>query len=270
MRQGIKKRIFFFLFFLFLSSDSLKLTVSAATFFGDPPKGLVELSEYHYPVFLFVPPNYQPDREYPLLIVISGEGELPDKNIEFWQGVAKRRSMILLAPTNFWPNDLPYDMDKWLFQIKKDLTEKYRIAAGRIYLVGMNAGAHYAGYLGVSYPEEFSAVAMLGGSWAGRYEKIMFLQETPRKQIPFLVVLKPDGEELISETESKAYQFEKKGYPVFFVKLKPGEDFAQDEFKKRVLTWLEEKGTDWKAAAAAGGGGWRQKLSTWRENFFKL
>ena len=272
MNRERTKRVTFFLFFIFLAGFFCRrIPAWADTFFGAAPTGLLEITDYKYPVYLFVPPNYKPDRPFPLIVTVPGEGESPEKNIQFWTGLAKRKGLIVLAPTNIWPRELPaQNMDDWLIKIKKDIGERYQVAQNKVFLIGKEGGAHYAAYLGVRYPDEFSAVALIGGSWAGRFENIIRLEKNPRKQLPFFEVLKDDDPELIRDTEAKALEFEKNGYPIYFIKLGKDEDFSSDEFKKKVLEWLDDKSQDWSRIAESRKKTLKEKMSVAIEEFFHL
>lgn len=263
-----KKRILV-LFFLFIAS-SLTIPAAAETFFGTVPTGLMELQDYKYPVFLYVPANYQPTKNYPMIFSIPAEGESPEKNIEFWLSLAKRKSVIVVSPTNLRPEDVPYAMDKWLLQIKDDITKRYRVAPLKTYLVGKDGGAHYAAYLGTSYPNEFSAVAALGGSWIGKYAKLIRLQGKPRRQVPFFVALRDDQGDLIEATKSRAFEFEKKGYPIYFVKLEGDETFEAESFKKEIMKWLEEKSLKWREIVEESNKKPKERMLITLEEFFKI
>jgi hypothetical protein len=243
---------------------------SRAEFYGTQATGLIELKDYKYPVYLYVPQNYKPDRDYALIITVPGEGENPEENIQFWVGAAKRKSMLVLAPTNIWPEELPFTVDEWLLRIKKDVMSRFRVGEQKVFLIGKEGGAHYASYLGTNYPDEFSAVALLGDAWGGRYEKILRPQSQARRQNPFFVAFKEGQAEAIAAAESRAKDFLARGYPVYMEKLGPGEEFSQDEFKKRLLGWLEENAESWERVMAEKKKGWRERARIWAEEFFRV
>lgn len=272
MNQKRRKRVSFVLFLIFLAVFFCwRFPALADTFFGEAPTGLLEITDYKYPVYLFVPPNYKPDRSFPLIVTVPGEGESPEKNIQFWQGLAKRKGLIVVAPTNIWPRELPaQNMDDWILKIKNDIGERYQVAQNKIFLIGKEGGTPYAAYLGIRYPEEFSAVALIGGSWVGRYENIIRLETSPRKQRPFFVALKDEDPALVQKTETKALEFEKNGYPIYLIKLTQDEKFDSDEFKKKVLDWLEDKSQDWLRVTESRQKTLKEKMSVAKEEFFHL
>lgn len=269
MMQAKSKRIFSILFFVFLFG-SLTGPAKADTLYGTIPTGLMELKDYRYPVFLYVPPTYAPDKDYPLLMALPGEGESPEKNMEYWISLGKRHNVIIVSPSAHWPDDLPYQMDKWLIQLKDEIAQRYRVSSKRIYLAGRNASAHYASYLGVKYPDQFSGVAALGGSWVGRYERLIKLQSRPDGQMPFYILIQDNQGDFFKRTETWAYQFEKKGYPVYLRKLAKDEDVSSYDFKKQILDWFEEKSADWQLKAAESKKTFRARFDKGVRDFFTV
>ena len=241
-----RRRENFFLLFFFLFSFLGPASGRAAQFIGNVPTGFFQLDDARYPVYLYVPENYKPDREYPLLISIPGDAESAEQNVREWAKLAKKKSIILMAP-GLKPreNDVPYQADNWILGVKNEVAGRYRIAKDKTYLVGKEGGAHYAAYLGAKYPEEFSAVALLDGSWVGPFEELIRMQSRPRRQNPYYLAFEKAKPDLLEKTKARALRFEKKGYPVYMEKLGPGEDFSAVDFKKRLVGWLEEKGRDW-------------------------
>lgn len=242
-------------------------SVVAQTFFGPMPIGLVEL-DYRYPVFMFVPKNYKADRNYPMMVVVPAEGETAEEHIQQWIGVAERRSMILLCATNLWPEDTPYSMDEWLLEIKNDLIKRYRVNPSRIYLSGKGLGAHYAAYLGVNYPREFSAVTLLGGAWSGQFEKLLRFQSRAKNQLPFLVVVPEDNPGLIAEVEKEATEIENKGYMVALMKVANDELVFDSDTRKQALEWMNENSQVWSAKKSQSGKSLKEKIYKWTEEFF--
>jgi hypothetical protein len=261
------KRISLVLFFIFLLRF-LPLEAHAATYIGEIETGLTELRDFTYPVYIFVPPIIQPERKYPLIISIPDPGEAPEKNIELWTSIAKRQSLIVLVPTSKRIEDVPFDFDRWFFQLKAVVVNKYPVNPTKIYLIGNMGGAHYAAYLGINFPEEFSAVALLGGSWIGKYEKLMKWQDSPTAQLPFFVVLKEDQEQLFQETQARAYVLDQKGYPIRLTRFQKGEEYLNSDFKKELLKWLEEKSESWQVVVQKREKTFKEKARRAIKNFF--
>ena len=221
--------------------------IMAETFFGEVSTGLMELDEFRYPVYLFVPENYQISGSYPLVMAVPGEEESAEDMIEDWSKAAKKKNWIVVVPNlpSLRSGELPYDNDEWFLNLKNTLQGRYSIAPTKVFLIGSGGAAHYAAYLGLQYPEEFSSVGLLGGSWVGPFEKITRMSKRPRKQLPFFVSMKEQNVSLMKRTEVKAYQLTKKGYPVYLEKLNSEESYSSQDVRERMMSWMQEKAQVW-------------------------
>jgi hypothetical protein len=257
--------------FLFLGIFSLGAInpCASAAFIGDAKTGLLELADSKVPVSIFVPTTYTPSKQYPLLILIPAHNFSLQDQIKEWSSIAKQKSYILLAPDiRIRDNDVPYRVDEWLLGLKKNISDRYHINPRKIFLVGEAEGATYAGYLGLKYPHAFSAVGLTGGSWVGAFEQMTQTSSRARKQVPFFVAL-PQGEtRLLQSTESKAYQLTKKGYPIYFEKVSDKKEFRSPDYKKRMITWLEEKSQTWTQVIQDKEKSFKEKVAMTVEDFF--
>jgi hypothetical protein len=102
-------------------------------------------------------------------------------------------------------------------------------------LAGFEFGSEYAAYLGLAYPEEFSAAALVEGRVPGSFEKLMRPTSDRKKQISFYLALDNQGEDF-SRAEKWALELEKKGYLITFDPLKAGEDFTL--LRERMIQWF--------------------------------
>ncbi len=253
---------------LLLSWIFLTSALSANTFLGELKTGLFQLEGQKQTVYVYVPEGYEAKNLHPLVVLVPGDGEEPEPHAQEWVKFAKRKSCILLVPSfKRRDSDVPYAADKWMLGLVKSVSERYKVHAKKIYLVGKEEGAHYAAYLGANHPEAFSAVALLNGSWVGPFEKLIQAEQDPSKQIPFFVALKegPKNQGLIQKTVQKAYEFEKKGYPVYLEKFSSKEEFSTLDFKKRVFEWLESKAQSWAQTSKSKPRSSRKKLQNWLE-----
>lgn len=200
------------------------------------PTGLLEL-EKKYPYYLYVPAEYTTDQLWPLIVLIGKRGELARDLASAWSDWAKKNQSLLLVVPNTTPQgDVPQKSDEWLFSIKREVMERYRVDPNRILLVGLDSGGHYAAYLGTNHPEEFSAAALIRASWAGPFERILRPTPNRQKQISFYLALDPEGEHF-SKAEARALEFEKKGYQVTFEPYK--HDEALSQFQDRLFQWFQ-------------------------------
>lgn len=262
----IKKRFGFFVLALcFFAAPAF-----AVTFLGKAPAGVQELKDYNYPVSLYVPENYDPAKIYPMLIALPDIGEGPAKHLEEWLPAAKKKNLIVLVPSlEIRITETPFQTDHWLIRLKNDMTKRYRVDPARIFLSGKNNGAHYAAYLGIRYPDEFSAVILNGGSWAGPFEKLMQFKSSTLRQRPFLAVLDENDSALVSETEKIAYKLTQKGYPVYLKKVKK-EDLSSTDQKKESLEWAFEKQQAWAVQLAESRKSLKAKTSEAVKDFFAI
>jgi hypothetical protein len=240
-------------------------------FTASNPSGLVEVSGYKYPVFLFAPKDYKTDRTYAMIMIAPAENMKAEQQIEYLTGLAQRRSLFILAPYVLWPKagDTPYALDAWLLSVKKDVMERFPISKKRVYLIGKDSGANYAAYLAVKYPQEFAAVALLGEAWDGPFSQLVNLRSDAANQVPFYVALKTDGN---ARSRNQAWfdKLQQKGYPLHLADYKNDEDLNNLEFKKSVFDWMETTGQSWETSVAQSQQTWKGKFKKGVKDFFAV
>ena len=233
------------------------------------PSGLVEVSGYKYPVFLFAPKDYKTDRTYAMILIAPAESAKAEQQIEYLTGLAQRKSIFILAPYVLWPKagDTPYRLDAWLLEVKKDVMERFPISKKRVYLVGKDLGAHYAAYLAIKYPKEFSAVALLGQAWDGPFSQLVDPYSDAADQVPFYIALKAGGDVQV-RNQVWFDKLQRKGYPLHLVDYKSDEELNDLEFKKSVFEWLESTGQSWEASVNQGPKTLKGKFKKGVKDFF--
>ncbi len=248
-----------------------KTIPEAEIFVPAGPSGLIEVSGYKYPVYLFAPKDYKLDRTYAMVMLAPAESAKAEKQIEYLTGLAQRKSIFILAPYVLWPKagDTPYTLDQWLFTVKKDVIERYPINPKRVYLVGKDSGAHYAAYIGVKYPREFAAVALLGQAWDGQFTQLVNPHSDPADQVPFFIALKASGD---AKARNQAWfdKLQKRGYPLHLVDYQTDEDLTTLEFKKTVFDWLEDTAQNWAVTQAESQKNWKGKFKKGVKDFFTV
>ena len=239
----------------------------SVTFFGEVPEGLVELKDYHNPVYLFVPPGYDKFLLNSMILLIPDVKEKPDALVREWLKIAKGKNMIVAVPDlKMDPRDVPFRTDEWLLKVKKDISNQYHVA--RTYVIGKGVGAHYAAYLALQHPEEFAGAGLMDGSWTGSFEKLMHLSGRPAEQVPVFVSLNAPDAELAQGTEKWGYRFSNKGYPVYMEKFENNEPVDSVDLKVRMMDWLQKKAETWAQVIASKGKTKKEKISNWVEEFF--
>lgn len=207
--------------------------------------GLIQI-EAKKPVFLYVPAKYKPRRAYPLVVSFPREGEDAEEHAQEWASFAERTSLIVLSPTlDIRSGDMPYHYDQWLIDLKNNLKKHYAIAENKIFLIGQDAAAEYAAYVGVNYPKEFSGVGLIHRAWKGPYSPIMNLTKDAERQIPFFVVVSPSDGAIIDEITSTAAELQEKGYPIDIEKIESDEQVKTREFKEKIYDSLVKKTEAW-------------------------
>ena len=137
--------------------------------------------------YIFVPPDYVPDRSWPLMLVLHGYVPYPDTAAsslrDNWVSAAKTGHFLVAAPVAheiIYNNGLPYgvtwrvppssaatDYDEFA-AIRADIEAAYNIERTRIYGWGFSAGGMVMHDLGVnSYSAAFNAQTMAGYGVAG-------------------------------------------------------------------------------------------------------
>ncbi|MSR77845.1 MAG: hypothetical protein EXS63_06450 [Candidatus Omnitrophica bacterium] len=237
-----------------------------------PKTGVFELKEGpNKSVFVFVPQEYNPARTYPLIISFSGEDEKPEAHVKAWASMAERSGVIVMAPSfGLRSGNVVTAYDQWVLGLASGLAHQYHIATHKIFLIGRGERAQYAAYLGVNYPEKFSAVALLNGAWNGPYEKMMTFQKSPRKQIPFYVALKGLDPSIKNEIEQRAVELQKKGYMISLEEVIPEENLGSNDFQKKMYDWLNEKSDIWQDVVQTSKKGWKEKVKLAIEDNIKI
>ena len=111
---------------------------------------------------LQVPPGYDAQRNYPLLIVVHGEEETAQEECDRWSGFAAREQLLLLCP-QFRGNykDLDGRENVVLMQILFELQAEFPYNREQVFLVGYSDGAEFAQEIAFRHPNIVSGVAVL-------------------------------------------------------------------------------------------------------------
>lgn len=235
--------------------------------------GLIELDGFKHPVYLFVPEGISASERYPLIISIPDGGEDPKKHAEKWVEFGPYYQAIVLVPQYLRPEKLiaePKSTDRWIFEIRDFVLSAWPANEHKVYLIGNGQSAAYAFYLGINYAPDFSAVALLGGSWMGETEKMLRLKSRSEEQIPIYVALHEAQAELQKEVETGAMRFQEKGYWIEVRSFKDAEDFSKRSFRKTLMEWFDAKAEEWKRLADTRALTWYERLKRSVKEFFAV
>lgn len=150
------------------------------------------------PYSLFIPKNYDPQKQYPLVVFLHGAGERGYNNqvqlkanegAIVWASdlVQATNPCFVLAPqcpqnagwTDIWGGK-PFEPSVYLemvYDVILDLTKNYSIDKGRIYLTGLSMGGFGTWALAMVHPETFAALVPICG-W-GDTSKAYLIKDIP-------------------------------------------------------------------------------------------
>lgn len=237
----ISVRAFFFIltvFFLFCPLSPK----GSATFFGEAKTGLQNVAEDRYGYSLFVPQEYNPEQKWPLVIALHDEDERGEDYIQTWIDAAKARGMIVFCPTyQVLQGGTPYEHDERLMRLKETIQSQYEIDSSRILIVGFGTGGHYAFYLGLRYPKEFSAIASIGDAVQGSFKKLFSFSYAEVNQLPVLILVSESGPiEKSGDTMAELELFRKKGYQIEVVEAERAEEIKSPTANSYILEWFDQ------------------------------
>ncbi|MCQ6275444.1 PHB depolymerase family esterase [Bacillus sp. V3B] len=136
---------------------------------------------------LYVPGEYNSDKESPLLVMLHGCGQDPN---DFAAGtnmntLAEKEKFLVLYPDMnhlLNPSDLagynPFGCWNWfldknqrrgkghpklIYEIINEVKSKYKIDSNKVYAAGLSAGGSLACILGVTYPDVFNGIGICSG-----------------------------------------------------------------------------------------------------------
>ena len=142
------------------------------------------------PYQLYMPENYDPAKEYPVILFMHGLGSVGNKGEHITQTVAQfvknvaaskeyKNEVIIVAPqhpsgqkwveVNFTPGTYNFantPISKWLAAAKELLDsciEDYSIDENRIYGYGNSMGAFATIYMAMTYPDLYAAIVPVAG-----------------------------------------------------------------------------------------------------------
>ena len=143
--------------------QTIESAIHAIRHYGESPTGsqprrsvMVKGKKASYA--LYVPPSYDPDQSYPLILCLHGAGFTGESYLERWVPRLEDR-YILACPT--------ISMGAWWTRLGEDLTltilqsvsAEYHIDPDRIFLTGMSNGGIGAWIIGMHHADLFAGIA---------------------------------------------------------------------------------------------------------------
>ena len=118
---------------------------------------------------LFVPPAYDPEIAFPLVVCLHGAGFTGDSYLERW-ATRLGESHILACPTTMAGTWWTRSSEELVLATIRTVRAHYRIDPDRIYLTGMSNGGIGAWIIGMHHAPRFAAVAPM----ASGIDDVMF------------------------------------------------------------------------------------------------
>ena len=177
--------------------------------------------------YLRLPPEYSHTRQYPVVILLTNNGERPKEVIERWAAAAADNGYILVAPE--WDRGINsgYGFTEQehhtVTDTLRDLRRRFQIDSDRVFLHGVGEGALMAFDVGLAHPDLFAGVLPMGGGpvkYAKRYWR-------NAQYLPFYVV---NGTRAGDTNKVLREQFEYwvlRGFPSLWI-----------EYKGRGIEWF--------------------------------
>lgn len=187
---------------------------AAADFFGSVATGLQQASDDRYGYSFYVPEDYTPEKLWTLVVALHDESANGEAYLQTWIDEVQKRGMILLCPTYPIPRDHPAESDKRILKLKQLIESRYSVDRRRILVTGTGFGGHYAFYLGLRYPKEFSAVASIGNGMEGRLEQFFYRSYARANRLPFLTLVEKNSSETSSARSALFEELRARGYSV--------------------------------------------------------
>jgi pimeloyl-ACP methyl ester carboxylesterase len=186
---------------------------------------------------LYVPPEYSPDRAWPVVVFISpGDDPL---GWPFWRKVCEDRDVFFCAAYGAGNNTPPGLRIRMLLDMFDDVRRRYRIDPDRTYLAGFSGGGRLACTIAFALPEYFGGVVPICGS--NPLHRLDYLQHRVRDRVSVAFVT---GEKDVNRREYEAYRA-----PLFaelgirsrlWMVPKIGHDMPPEDVLAAVHHWLEE------------------------------
>ena len=132
-------------------------------------------SSYQLNYYLYLPPDYEAQEKFPLMLFLHGSGERGD-NLELVKihGVPKILEtqdlpFIVISPQcpkhTWWSSHLPA-----LKRLIDEQVETGKVDTERIYCTGLSMGGYGTWHMALEYPNLFAAIAPVCGGWLWGYD----------------------------------------------------------------------------------------------------
>jgi phospholipase/carboxylesterase len=155
------------------------------------PRGFVyqERTDDRGKYSLYVPENYSPDRQWPLIICLHGGYGQGYEYIWTWLRSARSHGYILLSPKSLgetWAMTMNSPDTRSVMKMLDEVNATYAIDHSRTYLTGLSDGGIFTYIMGLERHEKFTALAPVAGALHTAVDPM--LRTGTGRELPILVV----------------------------------------------------------------------------------
>lgn len=120
-----------------------------------------------------LPPEYSPDRRYPVILCLHAQGASAETEMRYWAGTpdapgqAQRYGYIVVAPeyaaANQSAHDYRAETHQFVLDVLTDVRKRFAVDGNRVFLCGHGMGGDAVFDIGYSHPDLFAGLVPLGG-----------------------------------------------------------------------------------------------------------
>jgi phospholipase/carboxylesterase len=138
---------------------------------------------------MYVPENYSPSKEWPLIICLHGGYGEGFEYIMTWLRPARTKGYILLSPKSLgdtWAMTIGSIDVRSVSRMVEQVVRDYRIDPSRVYLTGLSDGGIFTYIMGLEHHELFAGVAPVAGALHLAVDPL--LRAGKGKELPLFVI----------------------------------------------------------------------------------
>jgi phospholipase/carboxylesterase len=222
-------------------------------------KGLYTTQTKLSPYWVRIPSDYNPDRAYPLVILLHGRGGNPQRFVKLADDL-DTLNFIYAAPQapyyikdtqsgfQYYPSVASEDTQTfdqgarmtadWIEQVSNDMKERFNIEGNKVWIMGFSQGAWTAHLMGLMKPEVVAGYAAFGGWINDRFATKERLEEMHKQGVKVYighgtddqVVTLDNGEDARKLLEDYQIQVSYFTYPVGHT--------ISDQMRQDFVKWL--------------------------------
>ena len=129
---------------------------------------------------LYVPENYTPRKNWPLIICLHGANGRGDHYIWSWLRAAKSKGYLLLSPKSVdvtWSVLRPLEDVTSITDMFQEVCATYAVDKSRVYLSGLSDGGTFTYLFGLSSAEMFTGIAPVAGDFHPMMDGMLRLKQ---------------------------------------------------------------------------------------------